>query len=237
MTGTLQLKSEPMTKQTPPPTAAAEPAVTAKRGTLSGRAYDAISTMIEQRDLASGQVIVEQQLATELGISRTPLRQALQRLEAEGVLVKSANRSFQIRKVELREYLQSLRVRELLESEAAELCVDRVDPEAIRRAREALHAVKSHRPYDMLAHWRSDDEVHGLFIENCGNQVMTDMMHALRASTKMFEIDRLSERLEPDSRQHDAILDALEARDAKAARKAVAAHIRSLFQFAIDTVA
>ncbi|MGP6089732.1 GntR family transcriptional regulator [Antarctobacter jejuensis] len=225
-----------MTKQTPALTGDGESVAAAKRGTLSGRAYDAISTMIEQRQLASGNVIVEQQLADHLGISRTPLRQALQRLEAEGVLVKSANRSFQVRKVELREYLQSLKVRELLESEAAALCVDRVDPDAIQAARAALHAVKSHKPYDMLAHWRSDDEVHGLFIENCGNQVMTDMMHALRASTKMFEIDRLSERLEPDSRQHEIILDALEARDAKAAKKAVAAHIRSLFQFAIETV-
>ncbi|MBV7396443.1 GntR family transcriptional regulator [Mameliella sediminis] len=225
-----------MTKQTPPLDADTESVATAKRGTLSGRAYDAISTMIEQRQLASGNVIVEQQLADQLGISRTPLRQALQRLEAEGVLVKSANRSFQVRKVELREYLQSLKVRELLESEAASLCVDRVNPEAIQTARANLHAVKSRKPYDMLAHWRSDDEVHGLFIENCGNQVMTDMMHALRASTKMFEIDRLSERLEPDSRQHEMILDALDSRDAKAAKKAVAAHIRSLFQFAIETV-
>ena len=60
--------------------------------------------------------------------------------------------------------------------------------------------------------------------------------HSLRASTKMFEIDRLSERLEPDTRQHEAILDALEARDARLARKAMAGHIRSLRQFAIETV-
>lgn len=229
-----------MTKQTRALSAESESSdaalTQARRGTLSGQAYEAISTMVEQRELASGSVIVEQQLADLLGISRTPLRQALQRLEAEGVLVKSANRSFQVRKVELREYLQSLKVRELLEAEAAALCVDRVPLEAIRKARAALEAVERHEPYDMLAHWRSDDEVHGLFIENCGNRVMADMIHALRAGTKMFEIDRLSERLEPDTRQHELILDALEARDAKAARKSVASHIRSLFQFAIETV-
>ncbi|WP_425049852.1 GntR family transcriptional regulator [Psychromarinibacter sp. S121] len=207
-----------------------------KRGTLSGRAYENISTMIEQRQLAAGSVIVEQQIANHLGISRTPLRQALQRLEAEGVLVKSANRSFQVRKVELREYLQSLKTRELLEAEAAALSVDRVKPEDIQKARETLKAVEAKRPYDMLAHWRSDDEVHGLFINNCGNQVMADVILGLRASTKMFEIDRLSERLEPDSRQHEAILDAIESRNASAARKAVATHIRSLFQFAIEAV-
>ncbi|MHA7876196.1 GntR family transcriptional regulator [Roseivivax sp.] len=225
-----------MSKTSPRPVASTESPAAAKRGTLSGRAYEALSTMIEQRQLAAGSVIVEQQIADLLGISRTPLRQALQRLEAEGVLVKSANRSFQVRKVELREYLQSLKVRELLEAEAAALCVDRVDPADIQRARETLHAVETRRPYDMLAHWRSDDEVHGLFIENCGNRVMADMIHALRAGTKMFEIDRLAERLEPDSRQHAAILDALETRDARAARKAVGGHIRSLFRFAIETV-
>lgn len=216
-------------------TEAMEPVVP-KRGTLSRHAYDAISAMVERRELAAGSVIVEQQLADQMGISRTPLRQALQKLEAEGVLVKSANRSFYVRKVELREYLQSLKIRELLESEAAALCVNRVTPDAIQQVRANLHAVKAQRPYDMLAHWRSDDEVHGLFIENCGNRVMTDLIHGLRASTKMFEIDRLAERLEPDSKQHEAILDALEMRDAQAARDAVAKHIRSLFQFAIETV-
>lgn len=116
-----------MTKQTHPLTPGSDGPVSARSGTLSKRAYDALSTMIEQRTLVAGQVVVEQQLANELGISRTPLRQALQKLEAEGVLVKSASRSFHVRKVELREYLQSLKVRELLESEAAGLCVDRVD--------------------------------------------------------------------------------------------------------------
>ncbi len=225
-----------MTKLTHPLTPGTDSPSGNRTGTLWEQAYAAISTMIEQRGLISGQAVVEQHLANELGISRTPLRQALQKLEAEGVLVKSASRSYHVRKVELREYLQSLKVRQLLESEAAALCVDRIDGTAIQKARAALHAVKTQQPYDMLAHWRSDDQVHGLFIENCGNKVMTDMMHALRASTKMFEIDRLSERLEPDSRQHERILDALEARDPKAARAAVAAHIQSLFQFAIETV-
>lgn len=221
-----------MTKQS----SSSDPVLPQRRGTLAGQAYGAISTMIEQRELAAGSVIVEQQIADVLGISRTPLRHALQKLESQGVLVKSANRSFQVRKVELSEYLQSLKVRELLEAEAAALCVDRIDPAEIAAARETLKAVKNQQPYDMLAHWRSDDEVHGLVIENCGNRVMADMLLSLRASTKMFEIDRLAERLEPDTRQHESILDALEARDARLARKAMAGHIRSLRQFAIDTV-
>jgi DNA-binding GntR family transcriptional regulator len=92
------------------------------------------------------------------------------------------------------------------------------------------------RPYDKHAHWRSDDEVHNLFIDHCGNEIMADTVRALRVTTKLFEIERLSERLDPDSRQHERILDALAAEDPEAARDAVAAHIRSLFEFAIQTV-
>ena len=201
--------------------------------TLSEKAYRALSRMIQERDLPSGQPILEVQLAGRLGISRTPLRQALQRLEGEGLLRKLESRSYVVRRVELKEYLQSLKVREILEAEAAALAVGRIDPDAVARARATLREVQAREPYDMLAHWQSDDEVHDLFICACGNNVIRDMLHPLRVTTKLFEIERLSERLEPDSRQHEAILDALDAGDAKAARAAVIAHLRSLFDFAI----
>lgn len=217
--------------------AAPAPATAAPAGPLWQMAYDALSTMIQERALPAGAPVIEQQLAERLGISRTPLRQALQRLEIEGLLRKTAHHSYVVRRVELREYLQSLRVRELLEAEAAALAAARGVPrEAIEAARSTLRAVQERQPYDMLQHWRSDDEVHDLAIRNCGNEIMGDMIAMLRVATKLFEIERLAERLEPDSRQHEQILDALAAGDAEAARRAAAGHIRSLFEFAIRTV-
>jgi DNA-binding GntR family transcriptional regulator len=204
--------------------------------TLSEKAYVALLSMIQERHLKSGAAVVEQQLASHIGVSRTPLRHALQRLEIEGLLRKDANKSYIVRKVELKEYLQSLRVRELVEAEAAALSVNGITPVAIEVARSNLHAVQSQKPYDMISHWRSDDEVHDLFILNCGNDIMINILHSLRVTTKLFEIEKLSERLEPDSQQHERILDALKAQDAKTARRAVATHIRSLFQFAVRAV-
>lgn len=204
--------------------------------TLYEKAYDALLTMIQERQLPSGAPVIEQQLASQIGVSRTPLRHALQRLEMEGLLRKDINKSYVVRKVELKEYLQSLRVRELVEAEAAALSVDRIAAEAIETARVNLHAVQAQQPYDMISHWRSDDEVHDLFILNCGNEIMINILHSLRITTKLFEIEKLSKRLEPDSEQHERILNALQSQDAKAARRAVAAHIRSLFQFAVRAV-
>ena len=204
--------------------------------TLSQKAYGVLAKMILERRLPAGAAVVEQSLAGELGVSRTPLRQALQRLEGEGLMYKAENRSYVVRKVDLREYLQSLRMRELIEAEAAMLSAARVPHKEVAKARANLHIVQASIPYDMLAHWRSDDEVHELVIANCGNDVMSRMLRSLRVTTKLFEIERLSERLEPDSRQHELILDALEARDGKAARRALGAHIRSLYQFALKTI-
>lgn len=204
--------------------------------TLSEQAHRALSRMIQQRELPSGQPIVEVQVAGQLGISRTPIRQALQRLEGEGLLRKTEGRSYVVRRVELKEYLQSLKVREILEAEAAALAVGQIDIAAIARVRAGQRAVAARRPYDMIAHWQSDDEVHDLFISACGNHVLRDVLHSLRATTKLFEIERLTERLEPDLRQHEAILDALEAGDAEGARAAVVSHLRSLFDFAIRVI-
>ena len=160
----------------------------------------------------------------------------MQRLEGEGLLRKAANRSHVVRRVELKEYLQSLRVRETLEAEAAALAAGNLAARDVARVRGELERVGRTAPYDMLAHWRSDDEVHRLFIEACGNDVMIRMLLALRVTTQLFEIDRLADRLDPDIREHQRILDALAAEDPKAARRATAAHIRSLFRFAVNAV-
>ena len=81
---------------------AAQPVAT----NLSNQAHQAISEMIQRRRLRGGEVIVESRLAEVLNISRTPLREALQRLEGEGLVIKGTGRSFMVRHVDLREYLQ-----------------------------------------------------------------------------------------------------------------------------------
>jgi len=87
--------------------------------TLAEQAYAELSKMIQKREFKGGQQLVELRLAKQLGISRTPVRQALRRLEGEGLLQKSGSRHYFVRRVELQEYLHSLKVREILEAEAA----------------------------------------------------------------------------------------------------------------------
>ncbi len=203
---------------------------------LSNLAYRAISEMIRDRRLKGGEQVVEARLADVLGISRTPLREALQRLEGEGLVRKFANRSYLVRSVDLAEYLHSLKVREILEAEAAALATGRIPRELIASVRHEIEQLRASTAYHTASHWQSDDNLHGIYIQHCGNPVIGELINALRVTTRLFEIAQLKDRLEPDSLEHLAILSALEAGDVKAARHAVAAHIRSLRDFALATV-
>jgi DNA-binding GntR family transcriptional regulator len=203
---------------------------------LTNQAYAAIARMIRDRRLRGGEAIVEVRLAETLGISRTPLREALQRLEGEGLVFKGSSRSYTIRKVDLGEYLQSLKVREILEPEAAVLAVGRIPPARIAEIRRELEDLRDATSYHTDAHWRSDDSLHNLFIDYCGNDVIGRILRSMRATTRLFEVQWLKDRLIPDSTEHLTIINALEAGNSKATRKAVTAHIESLIRFAVDTV-
>ncbi|WP_342358715.1 GntR family transcriptional regulator [Terrarubrum flagellatum] len=203
---------------------------------LSALAYAKLSELIRRHRLKGGDVVLEAKIAASLNISRTPLREALQRLEGEGLVAKNGARSYSVRSVDLAEYLHSLKVREIIEAEAAALAVGRIPPARMSAVRGEIEALNRAASYTRDAHWDSDANVHNLFVDACGNPVMAQMIHALRATTHLFEVARLQDRLVPDNTEHMAILDALDAGDAKGARKAVQAHIRSLHRFALTQV-
>jgi DNA-binding GntR family transcriptional regulator len=203
---------------------------------LSNLAYKSLTELIRGRRLRGGETIVESRLADHLNISRTPLREALQRLEGEGLVVKGNGRSFKVRHVDLGEYLQSLRVREILEPEAAAMATGHIPRQDLAAVRAEINSLRDAVDYHTDAHWRSDDNLHELFATHSGNEVLTKVIRSLRVTTRLFEIARLADRVDRDASEHLAIIEAFEAEDAKAARKAVQSHIRSIGDFAVATV-
>lgn len=205
-----------------------------QHGALSDRAHRQITELIQNRTLRGGETILEQRLAERLGISRTPLREALQRLEGQGMIARGSGRSYTVRRVDMAEYMQSLKVRFLLEPEAAANAVGRIDMGALTAARAEIETLRALPLHQTERHWDSDDRVHRLYGGNSGNDVMFRLIESLRVTTRLFEIAGLRARVETDFEEHAAILDALEASDAAQARKAVRTHIRSLMNYSLD---
>ncbi|RFB81536.1 GntR family transcriptional regulator [Methylovirgula sp. 4M-Z18] len=198
---------------------------------LATLTYKAVSDMIRHRQLRGGDIVVEARLAESLGISRTPLREALQRLEGEGLVRKGDGRNYVVRRVDVGEYLQSLKLRQLIEPEAAVLASGSIPRRTLILVRREIQELMGATTYHTDAHWFSDDNLHNMIIDYCGNGVMAKVLRELRATTRLFEIDRLKERLLPDSTEHLVIVEALESGDPQDIRASVHSHIQSLIEF------
>jgi len=192
---------------------------------LSERAHRAVMAMILSGDLAPNEVIAERQLALQLGISRTPLREAIRRLEGERLLERQRSGTLVVRALPIEEYISILHVRRVLESEAASLAAGRIPVHELERLRARAQAVLD-LPRDAAVPEASDDEdLHRLIAAAAGNPVLEEMIRNLRTRTSMFRFGRLPTRRHDVIREHLAIVDALASGDAAAARGAMEQHL------------
>src|SRR5580704_18005447 len=154
---------------------------------LSDFAHDELCRLILTRKLPGGSFVVEGRLAQQLNISRTPMREAILRLAAEGLLAKHGSRSYAVRQVQPVEFFQALKVRELLEGEAIELAIGRVPKATIDDLRAGIARLGTLSAQEAV-HWEMDDKLHLLFPDALGNNVLVRMIRQLRISTRLFEL-------------------------------------------------
>ncbi|QND46384.1 GntR family transcriptional regulator (plasmid) [Rhizobium lusitanum] len=202
---------------------------------LSERAYDELSRLILTRKLPGGSLVVEGRLAQQLDVSRTPMREAILRLAAEGLLIKQGSRSYAVRRVQPVEFFQALKVRELLEGEAVELAIGRIKPETIEALRSDILRLGALEA-QAAEHWETDDRLHMLFPEALGNGVLVRMIQQLRVITRLFELTSPSGRVAADAAEHVAILDAFAKGDGRRARAAMVTHLRNVASEILDIV-
>lgn len=201
-------------------------------GNLTDSAYLVVRRLILERELSGGEVLVEGRLAERLHMSRTPLREALLRLEGEGLLVRANARSYAVRRITASNYFQCLQVRERLESQAIALAMGRIPAEEVLRLRTAILALDSSKQGS--SHWQADDQIHGMFARASGNEMLAETIAHLRVMCRLFEVVDPFKRIEDDRSEHLAILDAYAAGDTKAAEEAVVSHLRHLARYTLS---
>ena len=200
-------------------------------GSMADGAYAHLHEMLLTHRLPLDAPVSERNLAAELGISRTPLREALRRLEGEGLLERLPGGVLGVRRITVEEFLEIQQLRRLLEGEAAAQAAGRVDQGLLRglRARIAsLLASSQPSPAQQRDRLAIDLELHRAIAAATANATLARLLEDLRRRMLLFATPRPAERLEDVCAQYGAIIDALAEADAEAARSAMAQHVDAL---------
>lgn len=203
---------------------------------ISERTYHALLDRIVSRAIGPGEVLEERRLAEDLEVSRTPMRAALNRLLGEGIVARLSNGSVIVKAFGTAELLEFLQVRILLEGEAAALAAGRIMPQRLDPVRERLQAIIGQSPDGDQQDWSSDNEVHDLVAQHCGNKAMAALIADLRLRARLCNVERMPGRWVLARQEHLAILDALHGGDPAAARAAMVAHLTNVRQTYLKTL-
>jgi DNA-binding GntR family transcriptional regulator len=197
-----------------------------RRLNVSETVAGAVREMIVDGRLASGERINEVRLSQALGVSRTPLREALNRLAAEGAVSSTPAIGYSVRPLDVEEFEQLYDIRPLLDPEALRLA-GLPSPAAIARL-EALN-LRFAAARDAETAISLDDEWHLALIAGCPNRLLVEMIEGLMRRTRRYEVALLREqpnRLRATT-DHDGILAALRAGDLAAACAALKTNMQS----------
>lgn len=191
---------------------------------LSDAAYVRLRDWILDGTLAPGEPLRDEPLAEALGMSRTPVRDALHRLEEEGLAVTTPTRRTHVSEVTVKQAREVYPIMAALEALALRQALPRIDADALDAMRAAnVRLADALEAGNATAATDADEEVHSAFGARSGSGELIAMLSDLRC--KVRRIERIfwgaADRT-PSLRDHEAIIAALAARDSKQAERVLA---------------
>jgi DNA-binding GntR family transcriptional regulator len=190
--------------------------------------YGVIRERILTGALPRGARVHQEDVAADLGVSRTPVREALRRLAAEGLIEMRTNRGARVTDLEPDDMRQPYEARLAIEPGAAKLAAQTEVPEGRTRMRKALDAQRRAIP-DVPGTFAANREFHIALAQASGNAFLLQFIEHLwvaRIGEAIYEHQAESpERMSLDADEHEAILDAIESGDARKAESLTRKHI------------
>jgi DNA-binding GntR family transcriptional regulator len=198
------------------------------RQPLHELAVDRLRNVIVQGELAPGERLNERLLCERLGISRTPLREAIKLLATEGLVRLLPNRGAQVAPLEARRLTETLQVMGAMEALAGELACRQASGAAIGEIR-SLHdeMLAKYAGRDLAGYFRCNQAIHLKIVEAGGNAVLASTYRQLNANVlrARYMANLSQDRWDAAVREHEAIIDALEARDAPRLTRLLREHL------------
>lgn len=199
-----------------------------ERRLLHEEGVDRLRDMIVQGELAPETKLNERVLAAQLGISRTPLREAIKFLASEGLVELLPNRGAVVASLKAGKVKEIFAVLGTLEALAGELaCRDATDADIAEIRALHYQMVAHHARGELAQYFRYNQQIHIRIVECAGNATLTQIYRGLNAHVRraryMANLSR--ERWDKAVREHEEILDALSARDSKRLQSLLRDHL------------
>jgi len=190
--------------------------------------FKTLRQSILRGELAPGERLMEIQLAKRLGVSRTPIREAIRKLELEGLVIMIPRKGAEVAGITEKNLRDVLEVRRSLEELAINLACQRISEEGMEKLAAAQEAFKKAlETSDMLEIARADEAFHDVIYAGTGNDRLVQILNNLREQMYRYRLEYIKDT---GKRQlllveHDNILKAVKSRNIEAAREAIREHI------------
>ena len=198
------------------------------RRPLHEEAADRLRDMIVEGELAPGERVREQAVCDRLGLSRTPLREAMKVLAAEGLVTLQPNRGATVSDPSPADIADTFKVIGALEALAGELACERVKENEIAEIRVLHYQMALHQTRgELREYFRLNQRIHETLVELSGNNVLIEAHRQLggRIRRQRFVANRSGERWEQAMQEHEQMLEALSARDGKRLAEVLRLHL------------
>lgn len=200
----------------------------------SDRAYDTIRAMILSGELAAGDPVREEALAERCGVSRTPIRDALRRLEADLLIRRTGTQRCFVSDWSLDDVGDAFELRAMLEGYAARRAAENMDEATLTQLRScnaAISAAISQAKPDVTTFLDRNREFHALVLETAGSRRLTNLLTALIEQPVVWRTAHhySEEAFRQSNREHGDLISAFERRDGAWAETVMAGHIRRAF--------
>lgn len=206
--------------------------------TLVERIVEDLEQKILDESLKPGQRINETEFCEKMGISRSPLREALRILESQGFLVRAPRRGLSVATFTFEEARDIYQIRANLESLAVYLAVEKNDPEVLGTL-IALHEKMKSIGFegDPWAYFHLNEQFHGILVQASANRRLIDLITTFEKQTRRYRIKVLGlpGKIETSIKNHEAIIRSFQEGNAEQAerwrKKAILDNISILFRY------
>ena len=201
--------------------------------------FQTLRQAILRGELKPGERLMEIQLANKLGVSRTPIREAIRKLELEGLVLMVPRKGAEVAEITEKSLNDVIEVRGALEELAVDLACQRITEEKMEELKcAAKEFEKALHTGDLTAYAEADVKFHDIIYMATENQKLVQLLYNLREQMYRYRVEYLKQEEVHQTllTEHQYIIECIEKRDSQSAKAAILTHVENQAKKIGDTI-